>query len=92
VLCGNKIEPVDQFFSPSNGGVVCPDCNNDGCFSKNIQMHTLKYLRHLQRSTFEKALAPNFNAYVIQDAYVYLIDFMKHYLDRTPKSLAYLSM
>jgi DNA repair protein RecO (recombination protein O) len=53
--CGDKIEPVDQYFSPLLGGVVCPRCGIGlpGLWTLNVE--TLKYLRHFQRSSYTEA-------------------------------------
>jgi len=53
--CGDKIEPVDQFFSPAMGGVICPRCGTGlpGLWSLGVE--TLKYLRHIQRSSYAEA-------------------------------------
>ena len=55
VECGKQIEPVDQFFSALQGGVRCPKCG-PGPGSRPVSMKALRYLRHLQRSTYKVAL------------------------------------
>jgi DNA repair protein RecO (recombination protein O) len=55
VECGKPIEPVDQYFSAIQGGVRCPKCG-PGSGSRPVSMKTLRYLRHLQRSTYKLAL------------------------------------
>jgi len=53
--CGNEILAEDQFFSPSLGGAVCPNCGRGlpGLWPVNVE--TLKYLRHFQRSSYNVA-------------------------------------
>jgi DNA repair protein RecO (recombination protein O) len=53
--CGNDIQPEDQFFSPSAGGVICPRCGLGLPGPWSISMEALKYLRHFQRSTYTEA-------------------------------------
>lgn len=53
--CRAKIEPVDQYFSPSAGGVICPKCGNGLPGLWPVRVETLKYLRHFQRSTYAEA-------------------------------------
>ena len=55
VKCREEIKPQDQYFSVLLGGVLCPKdgLGNEG--GRPISMLTLKYLRHLQRSTFAEA-------------------------------------
>jgi DNA repair protein RecO (recombination protein O) len=53
-LCRRAIQPLDQFFSAGLGGVVCPDCvgRPNAAGARPVSMTVLKYLRHLQRSTY----------------------------------------
>ncbi len=53
--CGREIEPEDQFFSASSGGVICPRCGQGLAGLWPISMTALKYLRHFQRSSFSEA-------------------------------------
>ena len=55
VNCGREIQPEDQFFSFSAGGVICPTCGRGLPNLTSISVDTLKYLRHFQRSSFSEA-------------------------------------
>lgn len=57
--CGDPLEPVNQFFSGSEGGIICPDCANQHISLRPIKMETLKYLRHFQRSAYKEASRAN---------------------------------
>lgn len=63
VRCGESIQPADQFFSASLGGVVCPRCGITEAELLPISLPALKYLRHIQRSSYNEAqrarLAPS---------------------------------
>jgi len=53
VACKKMIEPEDQYFSPIQGGILCPQC---GAFEKGalpVSMDVLRYMRHFQRSNFK---------------------------------------
>ena len=52
VQCRAEIQPEDQFFSIAQGGVLCPKCGLRVDSSESIQVLTLKYLRHFQRSDY----------------------------------------
>jgi len=59
VNCGREIIPQDQYFSVTQGGVICPLCNH---FKQDLlpaSQAVLKYLRHLQRSSFAKVQTLN---------------------------------
>jgi DNA repair protein RecO (recombination protein O) len=55
IVCHQEIKPVDQFFSPAMGGVVCPQCVGRTGDVRPISMAVLKYMRHLQRSSYLEA-------------------------------------
>lgn len=53
--CGAEITAVDQFFSPSAGGVICPSCGGGLPGLWPVSVDVLKYLRHFQRSNYDVA-------------------------------------
>lgn len=53
--CGAQIQAVEQFFSPSAGGVLCPRCGVGLPGARPIPVEVLKVLRHIQRSTYSEA-------------------------------------
>ncbi len=53
--CRSVIQPVDQFFSPSAGGVICPKCGGGLPGLWPVSVDVLKYLRHFQRSSYNEA-------------------------------------
>ncbi len=55
ISCGTKIEPEDQFFSGSEGGVLCPDCGTQHPSVRSVSVEALKYFRHFQRSSYADA-------------------------------------
>lgn len=55
VICSEAIQAQDQFFSCELGGVVCPNCAAGQRLLLSASMPALKYLRHLQRSTYREA-------------------------------------
>ena len=53
--CQVEIKPEDQYFSPSQGGVLCPKCGAGLPGAWRISEEALKYFRHMQRSTYQLA-------------------------------------
>jgi len=53
--CRAVIEPVDQYFSPSAGGIICPKCGNGLPRLWRVSVEALKYMRHFQRSNYNEA-------------------------------------
>ncbi len=53
--CGAQIQAVDQYFSPAQGGVLCPRCGTGLPGAWKVSVEALKYLRHFQRSGYAEA-------------------------------------
>ncbi|GAB4398939.1 MAG: DNA repair protein RecO [Anaerolineales bacterium] len=53
--CNRPIQPEDQYFSNTLGGVICPRCAPQHDNLRPISVNALKYLRHFQRSPYEQA-------------------------------------
>jgi len=56
VKCRDEIKPENQYFSFLLGGVLCPRHGPGAEGARPVSMLALKYLRHLQRSTYTVAL------------------------------------
>jgi DNA repair protein RecO (recombination protein O) len=54
VDCGKPIRAEDQYFSPLAGGVACPRCGKARPEAWPVSQDTLRYFRHLQRSTWDQ--------------------------------------
>lgn len=52
VGCGKVITAQDQYFSTAQGGVICPECAALYHHTRRVSMNALRYLRHLQRSSY----------------------------------------
>lgn len=55
VGCGAEIKAEDQFFDAGMGGVLCPDCGIKAKTSQPVSLDGLKFMRHLQRSSYREA-------------------------------------
>jgi DNA repair protein RecO (recombination protein O) len=53
--CGREIKAENQFFSASQGGVLCPACGVALPGAWRVSVEALKYLRHFQRSDYAGA-------------------------------------
>ncbi len=53
--CGREIQPEDQFFSFSAGGVICPRCGQGLKHLHEVSVDALKYLRYFQRNSYAEA-------------------------------------
>jgi DNA repair protein RecO (recombination protein O) len=53
VACKKEIQPEDQYFSPLQGGILCPQCGRLDSKAIAASQDTLRYLRHFQRSNYK---------------------------------------
>ncbi len=54
VACKKEIQPEDQYFSPLQGGILCPQCGPLDGKAVFAAKDTLRYLRHFQRSHYRE--------------------------------------
>jgi DNA repair protein RecO (recombination protein O) len=90
--CEAEIRPENQFFSASQGGVLCPNCAPNFRDARPISMTVLKHLRHFQRSAYSEAararLTPDLNSDLEQMMQYYLTYLLERSLN-TPAFLRY---
>jgi DNA repair protein RecO (recombination protein O) len=80
--CGRPIQPEDQFFSFSAGGVICPRCGKGLPHLHSISVETLKYLRHFQRSSYAEATRARPSPEVRQEAESLMQGYFTYLLER----------
>ncbi len=80
--CSREILPEDQFFSPAQGGVICPRCGIGLPGLWKISMEALKYLRHFQRSSYAQAARANPPAEIRQEIEKLLQAHITYLLER----------
>ncbi|MBI9048714.1 MAG: DNA repair protein RecO [Anaerolineaceae bacterium] len=92
VSCREPIQPQNQFFSYLQGGVICPKCIGRAVDAQPVSMSALKYMRHMQRSQFEKlngVYIPN----EIRDALEQLLTrYINFLLERQVNSSSFIRM
>lgn len=76
VECENPIKPEDQFFSASQGGLLCPKCGERFPGARSITVDAVRFLRHMQRSSYAEAARLALTEAVDQE----LEHLMQHYL------------
>jgi DNA repair protein RecO (recombination protein O) len=54
VSCASEISAQDQFFSGTQGGVLCPTCGVLHNRVRKVSMNTLRFIRHIQRSAYSE--------------------------------------
>ncbi len=84
------VEPQDQFFSYIEGGIVCTRHASQGSSFIPISMNTVKLLRHLQRSPFEKVASLVVPASVHEDADRVMVGYITYLLERRLQSVDFI--
>jgi DNA repair protein RecO (recombination protein O) len=51
-VCGQRLEPVTNYWSPAAGGIVCPRCSDEALAMAPLSVNGIKLLRLLQHSSF----------------------------------------
>jgi DNA repair protein RecO (recombination protein O) len=88
--CENEIQPEDQFFSPSAGGVICPRCGNSLPGLWDVSVDALKYLRHFQRSAYARAARARPNSKTQIDIETLMQRYFTYLLERELNTLGFL--
>lgn len=82
VAGGEKIQPEDQFFSASLGGVLCPECGTRASDARPVSMEALRYLRHYQRSNWHGVQKAGVPQSVQTEMEALLQHYLTHLLER----------
>ncbi|MBE0410131.1 MAG: DNA repair protein RecO [Anaerolineales bacterium] len=80
--CKEEIQAQNQFFSNNLGGVLCPDCGLQTVDAVPVSMAALKYLRHFQRSSFEKAAIAHLTQEINNEIERLIQNYMTYNLER----------
>lgn len=75
-VCSKDIQPVSQYFSAEQGGVLCPNCGPQQPGARPISVDTLRYFRHFQRSNFSEALKARLSMTINRE----MEDLIEYYL------------
>jgi DNA repair protein RecO (recombination protein O) len=84
--CGREIKAEDQFFSASQGGVLCPACGAGLPGAWRVSVEALKYLRHFQRSSYPEAQRARPALEVQSEVEALLQHYVTHLLERALNS------
>jgi DNA repair protein RecO (recombination protein O) len=80
--CEKEIHPEDQFFSASQGGVLCPNCGDRSSDRRPISIAALKFLRHFQRSNYADASRAQIDEVTNTEIETVMHYYLTHILER----------
>jgi DNA repair protein RecO (recombination protein O) len=88
--CETRLEPVNSYFSPAEGGVLCPTCGHDRRAAFSLSLTAFKVLRYGQTRDWQQfrrlRLAPTLHTEVERALHHYLL----FVLERNLKSVEFL--
>jgi len=90
VNCHAEIQPADQYFSFAQGGVSCPKCGINRPDLLPVSLDALRFLRHLQRSTFEEAARAQIPSAVRTEIESLLQQYITYLLERALNTPAFI--
>ncbi len=89
-VCHALLTEQANRFSPSQGGVLCPQHAQVDRAALPMSLHAFKVLRHLQRTPLETAARLNVSEAVLQETEQLLRAALYHIIERTLKSVAFI--
>ncbi|MBN1176601.1 MAG: DNA repair protein RecO [Dehalococcoidales bacterium] len=90
IACHKALEPTTNYFSPSAGGMLCPDCSLSQPFSYPLSVNAQKVLRLLQNSDFTTACRVKIDPELAGEIEDVISNYLKHLLEKEVKSAAWL--
>ena len=91
VACHKVLEPTTNYFSPSAGGMLCPDCSLNQPFSYPLSVNAQKVLRLLQSSPdVISADRVKIDPELASEMEHIISGYLEHLLEREVKSAAWL--
>lgn len=90
VACNSPLIPVVNFFSFSQGGVLCPNCSNKEAAPYPLSVDALKILRLWQNSDYATARRVKIKPKLSSQLRQLMQNYIKHLLQREVKSMIWL--
>jgi DNA repair protein RecO (recombination protein O) len=90
VTCKSPLQSVTNYFSPSAGGVLCPDCRLQQSLSQPLSVNALKVLRFLQENDYEIANRLKIDEALSRELETIMRSHIKYLLEHDVKSVEWL--
>ena len=90
VSCHQPLEPVINSFSPSAGGILCPNCCQTQFLAHPLSVNALKVLRLLQSSDYNTASKLKMNHELSGEVEEVMRGYIKYLLEREVNSATWL--
>jgi len=90
VNCDSPLTPITNFFSITDGGVVCPACHQQEHFLRPLSINALKVLRFLQRNDYLTTQRIHLSPELSLDLQPLLHGYITYLLEREVKSMTWI--
>ena len=90
VACHHELEPVENTFSPSAGGLLCPECGYEQPFGSRLSVNAQKVLRLLQNNDFTTASRVKIDAELSRELENVISGYIRYLLEKEVKAAAWL--
>jgi DNA repair protein RecO (recombination protein O) len=91
VACRRQIEPVPNFFSAADGGILCADCGQKHRGAQEITLNALKVLRFLQTRDYDTCRRLRLSRPLHRELEKTMYDYITYTLERNLKSVKFLN-
>ncbi len=88
--CNSPLKPETNFFSASQGGVLCHDCGYHAPIARPISLNALKVLRLWQNCDYASARRVKISPELATELEQVMREYIKYLLERQLKSTAWL--
>ena len=90
VACHKPLEPVTNYFSPSGGGMLCPECAASRTQAYSLTVNAQKVLRALQGNNYAAVSRVKVSDELGREIEFCLSGYLKHLLEKEVKAAAWL--
>jgi len=90
VGCSRELLPEVNYFSPSQGGVLCCECGYPDISANILSVNGLKVMRYWQRCDFSSATRVKLSSELSKELKITMRSYIKYLLEKQLKSLDWL--
>lgn len=90
VECRDRLEPVTNYFSPADGGVLCPRHGEGKAATEPLPLSVFKSLRFIQTRDWDTVSRLNLSEGLHGELERLLQSYIVYQLERKPRSIAFL--
>ncbi|MDY6911598.1 MAG: DNA repair protein RecO [Chloroflexota bacterium] len=90
INCKTPLQPVENFFSPSGGGILCPNCVNAEPLAQPITVDAIKVMRLAQQESYAQVSRLRISQELYEELERTLQDYIRYLSEWEIKSTAFL--